>query len=226
MVLRDKLLPDSVMKVVLSGLLDSTWGSFSRSAIVRFFVYGNNVKIGIGEGSIHQWEIDALNASPIRHEWFRIKELNKVSVPGIKFVPGTKAYGMPRELIPVKSTETWIYESAEECAVFPAYRSFDINLGEGRTISIISPKTLIKDVVEAVHPAFPKEKFRGKVNNVEIDIKVLGNFIKKGYGIGILRKKGSIKIGEELEGFPVLGATDIMQLIHTVKGKGLSIDFK
>ena len=57
---------------MLSGLLDSAWGSFSRSTIVRFFVYGNYVRIGVGEGNINQWEIDALKAAPIEYEWFKV----------------------------------------------------------------------------------------------------------------------------------------------------------
>ena len=217
--LNDRLLPDLALKVVLSGLLDPRWGSFSRSAIVRFFVYGNYVRIGVGEGNINQWEIDALRASPIQHEWFKIEELNMISVPGIKYVPGEKASGMPRELIPVRSTDVWIYVSDVERAIFLAYRCFDINLGKGRMISIISPRTIIRDFVETIHPAFPKERYRGKVNNVEVKLEALRRFFERGYGIGTLKKTSSLNIKGQFEGFPVLGREDIMRVIHSVESK-------
>jgi len=214
-ILENRLLPDLDLKVVLSGLLDSSWGNFSRSAIVRFFVYGNTVRIGVGEGNINQWEIDALRASPIQHEWFKIEELNMISVPGIKYVPGEKASDMPRELIPVRSTDVWIYVSDIERAIFPAYRCFDINLGGGKILSIISPRTIKRDIVETVHPAFPKERYRGKVNNVEVEVGPLSRFFDRGYGIGILKKAGS-KIKGEIEGFPLLGKGDIGAIFELI----------
>ncbi|MEM2889127.1 MAG: hypothetical protein QXI71_05915 [Candidatus Bathyarchaeia archaeon] len=222
---QQRLLPGSVLKVVLSGLLNSTWGSFNRSTIVRFFVYGNNVKIGVGEGSIHQWEIDALNASPIQHEWFKIENLNEIYVEGIKYVPGGKVSGMPRELIPVKSRDIKIFYDEMRHGLFSAYRCFDINFGNGRILSIIGQRSIIKDMVETIHPAFPNHRYRGRVNNVELDVKVLSHFIKKGYGVGILRRKGSIRIGEVMEGFPVLGIGDIMEVSNSLKAKGFAIDF-
>jgi len=214
--MKDRTLPDLALKVVLSGLLETAWGSLRRSAVVRFFVYGNNVKIGVGEGNIHQWEIDALREAPIEHEWFKIMDLKIISVPGIKYVPGTKALGMPRELVPVKNSETWIYVSKVEHTIFPVHRSFDINFGGGRMISIISPRTLIKEVVETVHPAFPKERVRGKINNVEVDAKVVECFLKEGYGIGVLKKKRFIKNGEQMMGFPVLGKNDLKIIFECV----------
>jgi len=211
--LNDRLLPDLALKVVLSGLLDSAWGSFSRSTIVRFFVYGNYVRIGVGEGNINQWEIDALRASPIQHKWSKIEQLNTFYVPGVKYVPGGKASGMPRELIPVKSLDVHVFISDVERAIFPAYRCFDINLGEGRILSIISPRTIIRDVVETTHPAFPKQKYRGKINNVEINSVAINSFFEKGYGIGMLRKVGSLKVNNPIEGFPLLGNCDIKILL-------------
>jgi hypothetical protein len=209
MVLKDRLLPELALKVVLSGLLDSAWGGLSRSMIVRFFVYGNYVRIGIGEGNIHQWEIDALKASPIQHEWFKIEGLNMISVPGIKYVPGEKASGMPRELIPVSSTDVWIYVNDIERAIFPAYRCFDLDLGKGRMISIISPRTIVRDYVKTIHPAFPQKRYHGKINNVEINLATIISLFEKGYGIGILRKSGSLKIKNPIECFPLLGKEDI-----------------
>gem|GEM_PF-852499 len=212
----DRLLSDLALKVVLSGLLDTTWGNFSRSAIVRFFVYGNKVRIGIGEGNIHQWEIDALREAPIEHEWFRIERLDTIYVEGIKYVPGGKVSGMPRELIPVKSKDVSIFVGEEERGFFSAYRCFDINLGKGRALSIISPRSVIKDVVETVHPAFPNRRCRGRINNVEVDAEVLRGFFEKGYGIGILRKKGSLKIGDQMEGFLLLGKDDLRIILERI----------
>ena len=208
-ILENRLLPDLDLKVVLSGLLDPRWGNFSRSAIVRFFVYGNTVRIGVGEGNINQWEIDALRASPIQHEWSKIEQLNTISVPGLKYVPGEKASGMPRELIPVNSTEIRIYVSDIEHAIFPAYRCFDINLEKGRMISIISPRTIIRDYAKTIHPAFPQKRYHGKINNVEINFASIISLFEKGYGIGILRKSGSLKVKNPIEGFPLLGKEDI-----------------
>ena len=210
------MLPDLALKVVLSGLSDSAWGSFSRSMIVRFFVYGNYVRIGVGEGNIHQWEIDALRAAPIEHEWSKVEQPDAIWVTGTKYVPAGKVSGMPRELIPVHSRDVHIFISDAERAIFPAYRCFDINLGEGRMISIVSPRTVIRDVVETVHPAFPKERYRGRINNVEVSKDALSGFFEKGYGIGILRKKGSLKVGNQMEGFPVLGKGDLRILLERV----------
>ncbi|MBS7615299.1 hypothetical protein KEJ18_06190 [Candidatus Bathyarchaeota archaeon] len=224
MVFQQRLLPDSALKVVLSGLLNSTWGSFNRSTIVRFFVYGNNVKIGVGEGSIHQWEIEALKDSPIRHEWFRLEHLDETYVEGIKYVPGGKVSGMPQELIPVKSRDIKIFYDETIHGLFSAYRCFDINFENGRILSIIGQRSIIKDVVETVHPAFPNHKYHGRVNNVEVDAKILSHFIKKGYGIGILRRKGSIKIEKVMEGFPILGISDIMEVSYSLKAKGFTLD--
>jgi len=94
--LGSRLIPDSVMKVILSGLLNSSWGNFHRSTIVRFTVYGNYLKIGIGEGSIHQWELDILRSTPIKHEWIPIEIPRIVYVEGIKYIPEMKIPGMPR----------------------------------------------------------------------------------------------------------------------------------
>ena len=206
---------------MLSGLLDSAWGSFRRSTIVRFFVYGNYVRIGVGEGNINQWEIDALRASPIQHEWSKIEQLNTFYVPGVKYIPGGKASGMPRELIPVKSRDVYIFISQVEHAIFPAYRCFDINLGERRILSIISPRTIIRDIVETIHPAFPKRKYRGKVNNVEVNLASISSFFERGYGIGILRKVGSLKVKNPIEGFPLLGNGDIKILLKQANLKRL-----
>ena len=212
----DRLLPDLALKVVLSGLLDTKWGNFSRSTIVRFFVYGNYVRIGVGEGNINQWEIDALKAVPIEHEWFKIEQPNMILVDGIKYVPGGKASGMPRELIPVKSRDVSVFVDEAEQGVFSAYKCFDINLGRGHVLSVISPRSVTRDVVETVHPAFPNSRYRGRVNNVEVNVDVLSGFFEKGYGIGILRKKGSLKIGDQMEGFPVLGKVDIEILLERI----------
>jgi len=214
--LKDKLLPDLALKVVLSGLLDSRWGNFSRSTIVRFFVYCNKVRIGIGEGNINQWEIDALRAAPIEHDWFRIEQPNMIWVDGIKYVPGEKVAGMPRELIPVRSRDVSIFVSEAERGIFTAYRCFDINFGKGHVLSIISSRSVIRDVAEIVHPAFPNRKYRGRINNVEVNAEVLSGFFEKGYGIGILRKKDSLKIGDQMEGFPLLGKGDIKILLERV----------
>jgi len=208
-----RLLPDMVLKVVLSGLLDATWGKDYRSTIVRFFVYEERVRIGVGEGNIKQWEIDALRSSPIRHEWFKIEHLNMTYVPGIKYVPEKKVSGMPRGLIPLRSADVHIFISDVEHAIFPAYRCFDIDLGERRTLSIISPRTIIRDVAETTYPPSPKERYRGKINNVEVKVETLNEFFQRGYGIGILRKVGRLKIKSPIEAFPLLGKDDIRVLL-------------
>ena len=204
---------------MLSGLLDSAWGRLSRSTIVRFFVRGNNVAIGVGEGSIWQWEIDALKSSPIQHEWFKIEQLDTVFVPGIKYVPGRRVSGMPRELMPVKSCDVQIFVSRVEKAIFTAYRCFDINLGKGRILSIISPRTTVRDIVETSHSSFPKEKYRGKINNVEIDLGAINSLLEKGYGIGVLRKVRSLKVKKPIEGFPLLGDSDLKLLLKQSDSK-------
>ena len=206
-------MPDLVLKVILSGLLDSIWGSGHRRTIVRFFVHGNRLNIGVGEGNIKEWEIDALRASPIEHEWFEVKNLDVIHVQGIKYVPGGKTSGMPRELIPVKSRDICVFVSDAERAVFPAYRCFDINLGKRRVISIISPRTLVRDVTEAVHPSFPKKKYKGKVSNVEVEVKSLESFFERDYGIGILRKSRLLKTRNLIEGFPLLGKENLEMIL-------------
>jgi hypothetical protein len=224
----DRLLPDLALKVVLSGLLDPAWGSFSRSTIVRFFVYGNDVRIGVGEGNIWQWEIDALRASPIRHEWFKVEQPPTIWVEGIKYVPGEKASGMPRGLIPVHRRDVHVFIGDSERVIFPAYRCFDINLGKGRIISIISPRTMVSDVVETIHPAFPKERYRGRISNVEVNVETLSGFLEKGYGIGILKRKGSLTVGDQMEGLPLLGKGDLRILLERLEedfkalGQGVS----
>jgi len=216
--LKNRLLPDLALKVVINGLLDSAWGSGHRKTIVRFFVYGDHVNIGVGEGNIKKWEIDALNASPIRHEPFEIKRLDIIQVPGIKYVPGGKISGMPQELIPVKSREIRILVNDEERFIFPAYKCFDINFGKRRILSIISPKTSVKDIVETSHPAFPKEKYRGRVENVEVKAEALRPFFERSYGIAVLRKAISIfKSENSVQGFPLLGSRDIEIILRNVK---------
>ena len=220
----DRLLPDLALKVVLSGLLDSRWGDFSRSTVVRFFVYGNKVKIGVGEGNINQWEIDALREAPIEHEWFKIEQPTTILVEGTKYVPGGKAVDMPRELIPVKSRDVNVFIGEVELGVFSAYRCFDINLGRGHILSFISPRSVTRDVAETTHPAFPNNMYRGRVNNVEVDAAVLSGFFEKGYGIGISRKKGSLNIGDQMEGFPILGKEDLRILLERVNSDSETIN--
>jgi hypothetical protein len=98
--------------------------------------------------------------------------------------------------------------------IFPAYRCFDINFGERRILSILSPRTLVRDIAEAVHPAFPEEKYRGRVNNVEVKADTLNDFLEKSYGIGMLRRGGSVKV--RVEAFPLLGGEDIKVILESI----------
>ncbi len=214
--MKKRMLPDIALKVVLSGLFNSAWGSGHRRPIVRFFIYGDRVKIGVGEGNIKGWEIDALRYSPIRHEWFRIKDLRETFISGVKYVPGRKLPRMPRELIPLRSDNIHLFISDEESMIFPAYRCFDINLGEGRVLSIISPETLVRDVSEVVHPSFPKERYKGRVNNVEVKIEDLSPLLDGEYGIGILRKAGLLKTKSLIEAMPLLGAEDLKIILEHI----------
>jgi len=214
-----RLIPDSVMKVILSGLLNSSWGNFHRSTIVRFTVYGNYVKIGIGEGSIHQWELDILRSTPIKHEWTPIEMPRIIYVEGIKYVPEMKISGMPRGLLPVYSRDVHLFIDDKSRMIFPAYRCFDINFGEQRTLSLISPKTLVKDIAETAHPSFPKEKYRGKVHNVEVKAETIIKLFEGEYGIGVLRKRSAIR--GEIEYFPILGRDDIKIIFRSIKENSL-----
>lgn len=105
------------MKVILSELLDSSWGNFHRSTIVRLTVYGNHVKIGVGEGSVHQWELDALRDTPIKHEWISIEMPEALYVEGIKYIPEKKVSGMPRGLL-LFGAETYIFSSTMRCGCY------------------------------------------------------------------------------------------------------------
>lgn len=210
-----RLIPDLVMKVILSGLLDSSWGNFHRSTIVRLTVYGNHVKIGVGEGSAHQWELDALRDTPIKHEWISIEMPEALYVEGIKYIPEKKVSGMPRGLLPVWSRDIYLFVNDEMRMLFPAYRCFDMNFGDQRILSVLSPKTLVKDVAETTHPAFPKEKYHGRVHNVEVKAEALGRFLNEEYGIGILGKKDVIK--GEIKAFPLLGGEDMKVILNNVR---------
>jgi len=216
--LNKKLMPDPVMRVILSGLLNSTWGFFHRSTVVRLVVYDDRVEIGVAEGNMYQWEIDVLRNTIIKHSWIRIKPPSLTYVSGTKYVPEKKTFGMPRGLIPVQGQMIPIFVSHEIQMIFPAYKCFDINFGEQRILSIAGPKTLVKDVVEAIHPVFSKEKYLERIHNVEVEAKELSRFFKSGYGIGILRKTGLS--GRKFEAFPLLGETDIMVLVENLNVQG------
>ncbi|MEM2341041.1 MAG: hypothetical protein QXX94_03490 [Candidatus Bathyarchaeia archaeon] len=214
---KDRLIPAPVMKAILSGLLNPSWGNFHRSTMVRLVVYGNRVEIGIGEGNIYQWELDAIKSAPIEHEWINIESLEMVSIEGIKYVPEKKVSGMPRGLLPTQSGRIYIFVSDDLGAIFPAYRCFDVNFGERRILSIISPRTLIRDIAEAVHPSFPNEKYRGRVNNVEVKAEELDRFFKMNYGVGVLKKRSSVK--SSVKAFPLLGGEDIKTIIEEIYEK-------
>ncbi|MEM1543384.1 MAG: hypothetical protein QXH97_03795 [Candidatus Bathyarchaeia archaeon] len=211
---KGRLIPAPVMRAILSGLLNSSWGRFHRSTIVRLTVYGNYVEIGIGEGNIYQWELDALKGASIKHEWVAVRVLEIAQVEGIKYIPEKEVSGMPRGLLPTRSRSIYIFISNDLKMVFPAYRCFDINFGERRILSIISPRSLIRDSAEAVHPAFPKEKYHGRVNSVEVAADALSKFFRDGYGIGILRKRGAMKGG--VKAFPLLGEEDIKVILESL----------
>jgi len=213
--LNGRLIPDLAMKVILSGLLDSSWGNFHRSTIVRLTVYGNYVKIGVGEGNIYQWELDALRDAKIKHDWVIIEDPRIEYVEGIKYIPEKKFSGMPRGLLPVQSREVRIFISDELQMIFPAYRCFDINFGMRRTLSILSPRTLVRDFAQTIHPAFPREKYRGRVDNVEVKAEVLKYLFNRGYGVGILRKRSALM--GEMEAFPLLGSEDVAILLSSVE---------
>jgi hypothetical protein len=212
--LNGRLLPDPIIKVILSGLLDSSWGNFHRSTIVRFTVYRNYLEIGIGEGSIHMWELNILRDNPVRHEWINIDAPRLAYVEGVKYVPETKVSGMPRGLLPVQSKDICVFISDERQMIFPAYRCFDINFGERRILSILSPSTLVRDIAEAVHPVFRREKYRGRVHNAEVNAEALSRYLKSGYGIGILRRVSIVR--EEIKAFPLLGGEDIKIILDNL----------
>ncbi len=203
------------MKVILSGLLDSSWGNFHRSTIVRLTVYGNHVKIGVAEGNLHQWELDALRDTPIEHEWISIEMPETQYVEGIKYISEKKVSDMPRGFLPVQSRNIFLFVSDEMRMVFPAYRCFDIDFGNQRILSILSPKTLVKDAAEATHPAFPKEKYHGRVHNVEVKAEALGRFLNADYGIGMLGKRDVIK--GEIKAFPLLGGEDMKVILNNIR---------
>jgi hypothetical protein len=213
---KDRLIPNPVMEVILSGFLNSAWGSFHRSTIVRLTVYGNHLEIGIGEGNMYEWELNTLRRTRIEHEWIAIEaeELRMVCIEGIKYIPEKKVSGMPRGLIPTWSSSVYVFVDDYLEMIFPAYRCFDINFGGRRILSILSPRTLIRDIAEAVHPAFPEEKYRGKVDNVEVKADALNDFLEKNYGIGVLRKEGSMKM--RVEAFPLLGGEDIKVILESI----------
>ncbi|MEM2027412.1 MAG: hypothetical protein QXJ13_07350 [Candidatus Bathyarchaeia archaeon] len=214
---KERFMPAPAMKAILSGLLNPSWGKFHRSTIVRLAVYGNRVEIGIGEGNMYQWELDAIRSAPIEHDWINVRALGTVGIEGIKYVPEKKVSGMPRGLLPVQSGRVYVFVSDDLGAIFPAYRCFDINFGERRILSIISPRTLIRDIVEVVHSAFPNERYRGRVNNVEVKAEELDRFFKMNYGIGVLRKRGSVK--SSVEAFPLLGGKDIKIIVEEIHEK-------
>jgi hypothetical protein len=205
--LEDRLMPDLAIKVILSGLLDSSWGIFHRSTIVRLTVYDNQVKIGVGEGNMHLWELDAIRETKIKREWVTIDAPRITWVEGIKYIPERKISEMPRGLLPLRNKYVYLFVSDEMQMIFPAYKCFDINFGEQSILSILSPKTLIRDFAEVSHPVFSEEKYYGRVENVEVKAEALAKFFKKGYGIGILRKKNALR--NKIEAFPLLGRGDI-----------------
>lgn len=90
-----------------------------------------------------------------------------------------------------------------------------MNFGDQRILSVLSPKTLVKDVAETTHPAFPKEKYHGRVHNVEVKAEALGRFLNEDYGIGILGKKDVIK--GEIKAFPLLGGEDMKVILNNVR---------
>ncbi|MBS7609315.1 hypothetical protein KEJ36_00880 [Candidatus Bathyarchaeota archaeon] len=114
---------------------------------------------------------------------------------------------MPRGLLPVQNRNIFLFISDGMRMVFPAYRCFDIDFGNQRILSILSPKTLVKDVAKTTHPAFPEEKYHGRVHNVEVKAETFGRFLNADYGIGILRKRDTIK--GEIIAFPLLGREDV-----------------
>ncbi|MEM2640604.1 MAG: hypothetical protein QW374_05060 [Candidatus Bathyarchaeia archaeon] len=216
-----RIIPDPVMKVIVNGLLDSSWGMFRRSTIVRLTVDGDQVKIGIGEGCIHGWEVDILRSNPLKSRWIEIDPPELKIVKGIKYIPERMVSGMPRGLLPIYDTYLYIFVSSSNRMIYPAYRCFDINLGERRVISIISPKTLIKDIVETIHPIFPKERYRRRVNNVEVSTESLKEFFEEGYGVGIL-KENPIKAKGKVNALTLLGSYDVRYIIENVKLRRLS----
>jgi len=213
---KGRLIPNPIMEVILSGFLNSAWGNFHRSTTVRLTVYGNNLEIGIGEGNMYEWELNTLRRTRIEHGWIAIEaeELRTVCIEGTKYIPEKRISGMPRGLIPTWSSNVYIFVDDYLEMIFPAYRCFDINFGGRRILSILSPRTLIRDIAEAIHPVFPEEKYRGRVNNVEVKVDAFNDFLEKNYGIGMLRKEGSVKM--RVEAFPLLGEEDIKVILESI----------
>ncbi|MEM2740084.1 MAG: hypothetical protein QXQ29_04715 [Candidatus Bathyarchaeia archaeon] len=214
-----RIIPDPVMKVIVNGLLDSSWGRFRRSTIVRLKIDEDQVRVGIGEGCIHGWEVEVLRSNPIKGRWIEIDPPDIAVIEGVKYIPERMTSGMPRGLVPVYDTSVYIFISSGSRIIFPAYRCFDINLGGGRVISIVSPKTLVKDIVETVHPAFPGEKYKGRVNNVEVAIESLEEFFENEYSIGIL-EENPMKAKDRIKALTLLGSYDIKTVIENVKHRG------
>jgi len=52
---------------------------------------------------------------------------------------------------------------------------------------------------------FLKERYPGKINSVEAKVEALTRFFDMGCGIGILKNAGSMRIKNQIEGFPLLG---------------------
>jgi hypothetical protein len=77
----------------------------------------------------------------------------------------------------------------------------------------------VRDIVKTTHPTYPQEKYKGKVDNVEVKVETLNEFFQRGYGIGILRKVGRLKIKSPIEAFPLLGIEDIRIILEQAKLK-------
>ena len=187
-----------------------------RPLRVRIAVCNNRtVAIGCGEGDITNWELSVFTklSKTLQHKSLTTRNLKLVRLPGVKYVREKQTYGMPPGLLPKRGNVTLFYQP-DDNVIFPVYKCLDIVFPNRAVLSIVSPKSVIKEKVKVRHPIY-NEIYRGVVSNAELSSSNLLQRFPRGVGLGVLL--GLSRFTKRCEAVYLLGDEDFLAIVKAIQ---------
>lgn len=173
------------------------------------------VLVGCCDGIIREHERSAFNNLSEKLS-YNIRNISSGSIEWmrvscVKFVKEKQFQGMPPGALSTRG-EAWLIYNRADNIIFPSYRSFSLDLNEGRRITIISPRNLIRDTVTIRHPIYTAEIYTGVVSIIEVPIQEVLQSIKSCFGLGVILSKSQ----DVVSCIYVLGDEDLSSILKTL----------
>ncbi len=146
---------------------------------------------------------------------YRFRNISKeyvewILLPCMKFIKEKQFQGMPPGVLSTEG-EAWIMYYRLDNVIFPTHRSFSLDLGKGRRITLVSPRNLVRDTITLRHPVYSTETYTGVVSIVEVSIQEILKRTKSHFGLGSVISQSQ----DTISCIYVLGDEDLSSVLKT-----------